>query len=258
MNYTLGAVFLALCLFAGMVVILEVGRRIGIRRVAVDAEGVREGAGAVEAAVFGLLGLLLAFTFSGAAARFNTRRVQIVEEANAVGTAYLRLDLLPAAEQPPLRDLFRGYLDSRLAAYRKLSDTEAAMKELNHSIQLQKEIWTRAVAASEGQDYHSARMLLIPALNQMIDITTTRTAARKMHPPAIIFVMLAVLSLVGSLLAGYGMARAKTRGWFHIFGYAIIMAAAVYVILDLEFPRAGFIRVDSFDQVLVETRKSMD
>ena len=258
MNYTLETVLFAILLLAGMVGFLEIGRRIGIRRVAVDAEGVREGAGAVEGAVFGLLGLLLAFTFSGAASRFDERRHLIIEEANAIGTAYLRLDLLPAEEQPPLRDLFRSYLDSRLAAYRKLPDINAAMMELNHSAQLQKEIWTRAVAASEGEASRSARMLLIPALNQMIDITTTRTAARRMHPPAIIFLMLATLSLVASLLAGYGMARAKTRGWFHIFGFAIIMSVAVYVIIDLEFPRAGFIRVDSFDHVLVEVRESMN
>ena len=67
--------------------------------------------------------------------------------------------------------------------------------------------------------------------------------------------MLAALALVGSLLAG---SRAKTRGWFPIFGYAVIMAATVYVILDLEFPRAGLIRVDSFDQVLVEARESLN
>ena len=258
MNYTPEAVILAVCLLAGMVLFLEMGRRLGVRRAAVDAEGVKEGAGAVEAAVFGLLGLLLAFTFSGAAERFDTRRHLIVEEANAIGTAYLRLDLLPAEARPPLRDLFRKYLDSRLESYRKLSDAKAAMLELKHSIELQKEIWTRVLAASEGESTPTTRMLLVPALNQMFDITTTRTAARKMHPPATIFVMLGALSLVGSLLAGYAMARAKTRGWFYIFGYAIIMTAAVYVILDLEFPRTGFIRVDSFDQVLVEVRESMN
>ncbi|MCI0658760.1 MAG: DUF4239 domain-containing protein, partial [Acidobacteria bacterium] len=219
---------------------------------------VKEGAGAVEAAVFGLLGLLLAFTFSGAADRFNVRRQRIVEEANSIGTAYLRLDLLPAEEQPPLRDLFRRYLDERLEVYRKLPDIKAAERELAHSIQLQKEIWAGAMAASGEQSAPPVRMLLLPALNEMFDITTTRTAAMRMHPPVVIYAMLVALSLAGSLLAGYGMARAKMRGWFHIFGYAIIMTAAVYVILDLEFPRAGFIRVDAFDQVLVETRKSMD
>src|SRR5258705_11800705 len=105
MIYTTTAVVLLLCLLIAMVLFLELGRRIGIRRIAVDAEGVKEGSGAVEAAVFGLLGLLLAFTFSGAAERFDTRRHLIVEGANAIGTAYLGMDLLPAEEQPPLRDL---------------------------------------------------------------------------------------------------------------------------------------------------------
>jgi hypothetical protein len=257
MRYTPGAVFLAFCLLGGMVLFLEIGRRLGIRRVAVDADGVKEGAGAVEAAVFALLGLLLAFTFSGAADRFNERRQLIVEEANAIGTAYLRLDLLPPPAREPLRELFRSYLDSRLESYRKLPDIKAAAMELHHSMQLQKEIWKGVLAASEGETTPTVRMLLVPALNQMFDITTTRAAARKMHPPVIIFVMLAGLSL-GSLLVGYGMARARTRGWFHIFGYAVIMAAAVYVIVDLEFPRAGLIRVDSFDEVLVEVRESMN
>src|SRR5262245_57741494 len=90
-------------LFLGMLLLVEVGRRIGLRRIAVDINGAREGLGVVDGAVFGLLGLLVAFTFSGAAARFDLRRDLIVQETNAIGTAYLRLDLLPPAAQPPLR-----------------------------------------------------------------------------------------------------------------------------------------------------------
>ena len=80
----------ALALFAGMVVLLEVGRRTGIRRMRKDPEAAREGFGALEGAIFALLGLLIAFTFSGAAERFDRRRHLIVEETNAIGTAYLR------------------------------------------------------------------------------------------------------------------------------------------------------------------------
>jgi len=108
--------------FVGMILLLEVGRRLGRRRQGRDEEGARAGLGAVEGAVFALLGLLIAFTFSGAAARFDTRRQMIVEEANAIGTAWLRLDLLPPAAQPELRDLVRRYLDARLAIYEKIPD----------------------------------------------------------------------------------------------------------------------------------------
>ena len=100
-------------------------------------------------------------------------------------------------------------------------------------------------------------MLLLPALNQMIDITTTRTMAAKIHPPLIIFVMLVVLTLVGALFAGYGMAAAKTRSWVHMIGFALVMAAGVYIILDLEYPRLGLIHIHAADQVLVDLRQSM-
>src|SRR5678816_4403502 len=94
-------------LLLGMLALLELGRRLGTRRLAQDPEGARAGAAAVEGAVFALLGLLIAFTFSGAASRFDTRRQLIIEEANDIGTAWLRIDLLPSAAQPPVRDAFR-------------------------------------------------------------------------------------------------------------------------------------------------------
>jgi len=258
MNPAMVASFLAGGLFLGMLVMLELGRRLGRRRMARDPEGARAGAGAVEGAVFGLLGLLVAFTFSGAASRFDGRRQLVSEEANHIGTAWLRVDLLPAESQPALRDLFRRYLDSRLETYHKLPDIEAAKAELARSQELQGEIWARAVTACRDSNSREATMLLLPALNQMIDITTTRLTATQTHPPAIIFGMLAALALAGALLAGYGMAGGKARSWIHMLGFAAIVAVTVYVILDIEYPRLGLIRVDAADRVLVDLRRSMN
>ena len=106
-----------LSLFVGMLVLSEMGRRAGQRRLARDTEGFAKGTGAAEAAVFGLLGLLIAFTFSGAAGRFEDRRHLITDEANAIGTAYLRIDLLPTDAQPAMRALFRRYAEVRATAY---------------------------------------------------------------------------------------------------------------------------------------------
>jgi hypothetical protein len=247
-----------LALFVGMLLLLELGRRVGVRRLADDPEGAQTGTGAVDGAVFALLGLLVAFTFSGAASRFDERRSLIVQEANDIGTAYLRVDLLPAGAQPALRDLFRRYVDSRLEVYRKLPDIEAAKAELARSTRLQGEIWNYAVAAGRMEGAPpAATMLLLPALNQMIDITTTRTMALQTHPPLVIFAMLFGLALAGALLAGYGMAGGKSRSWIHMLGFAAIMAGAVYVIIEIEYPRMGLIRVDAFDQALVALRDSM-
>jgi hypothetical protein len=242
-------------LFLGMLLGMEAGRRLATRRAALLGPASLAGFGAVEGAIFALMGLLVAFTFSGAAARLDTRRTQIVDESNAIGTAWLRLDLLPAEAQPPLRDLFRRYADARIEAYRRMPDMEAARVEMKRAQDLQTAIWAAAVAASRGQPPSTA-LLLLPALNQMIDITTTRTMAMRMHPPAVIYVMLAAVAVAGALLAGYAMA-AGGRSWLHTVAFVTVMAITVWVILDLEFPRAGFIRLDSFDQVLVDVRRSM-
>lgn len=253
---TYGLLF-ATVLFLGMLVLLEAGRRIGRRRLAEDPEGARHGFGVVEGAVFSLLGLLIAFTFSGAAARFDARREQIVQEANHIGTAWLRLEMVPPAEAAKLRELFRQYLDSRIETYRKLPDLAAARAEYAHSQRLQGEIWNNAVAACRDAGTPAAHMLLLPALNEMIDITTTRTETAKIHPPLIVFIMLGLLSLAGALLAGYGMAGGKSRSWSHTLGFAAVMAVTVYVIVDIEYPRFGLFQIVGADQVLVELRESM-
>lgn len=251
------SLLLALGLFLGMLSLLELGRRIGMRRLARDTEGARAGMGAVEGAVFALLGLLIAFTFSGAASRLDQRRQLIVEEANDIGTAWMRLDLLPASHQPALRELFRQYVDSRLATYKLLSDVPAARREIAHSVQIQSEIWRQAVAACQSAEGQRSAVMVLPALNQMFDIVTTRTMALQTHPPLIVFGLLIVLALVSALLAGFGMAGGRRRSLIHIIAFSIIMAICVYVILDLEFPRVGLIRVDAADQLLVALRQSM-
>lgn len=257
MNTILMAAVLAVGLFFGIVAMLELGRRLGIRRLASDPAGAQAGTGAVEGAVFALVGLLIAFTFSGAASRFDARRDLIVAETNAVGTAWLRLDLLPAP-QPEIRDSFIQYLDARLAVYRELPDIEAARAELAKATALQATIWAQAIAASQREGASpDAIKLLLPALNEMFDITTTRTMATQAHPPFVIYGMLIGLALASALLAGFGMAGSQSRSWLHILGFAAVMAVAVYVIIDLEFPRLGLIQVDTFDRALVELRASM-
>ena len=245
-------------LFLGLLLMMEAGRRLGVRRLATDPEGARAGIGAVEGAVFALIGLLIAFTFSGAASRFDDRRHLVAEEANAIGTAWLRIDVLPASAQPPLRQLFRQYLDSRLATYRNVLDVDATRAEMLRSQTLQQDIWTQAVNAARDSGSQPAHMLLLPALNAMIDITTTRSMATQMHPPSVIYIMLGILTLAGAMLVGYGMAGGRARNWLHGIGFAVVMAAAVYVILDIEYPRHGLIRVDAADQVLVELRRGME
>ena len=244
---------IALGMFTGILAAIVLGRWIG-RRSAASHESV----GSLEAAVFALMGLLIAFTFSGALSRFDQRRAQIVDEANAIGTAWLRIDTLPASAQPKLRQTMRDYVDSRIATYKKLPDIKAAQEELARSQSLQNEIWSQTQAALRLPDARAnADVLMLPALNQMFDLTTVRVMATQMHPPMVIYAMLIGLALISALLAGYQSAGARVHDWMHSVGFALIIALTVYVILDIEYPRMGFVRLDAIDQVLVNVRAGM-
>src|SRR5271167_1616082 len=247
-----------LLLFIGMLILLESGRRLGIRRRPTESEGERSSLGTLEGPVFALFGLLMAFSFSGAASRFNEKRMLLAEEVNSIETAYLRLHLVPQEAQLALQELFRQYVDSRLETYRRLPNMQAAEVEVAESKKLQEEIWSQAVAATRLPNSHpDAGKLLLPALNNMIDIATTRTMALQMHPPRIIYVLLFGLGLICSLLAGYRMSSGQHRSWLHILGFTVITVILVYVMLDVEFPRKGLIRLETADQMLVNLRASM-
>jgi hypothetical protein len=244
-----------LLLFVAMVIMLEVGRWLG-RSWRERHPGATEiGAGAVEGAVFGLLGLLIAFTFSGAASRFDQRRALIVEEANHIGTAWLRIDLLPPQAQPAIRQKFREYVDTRIAVYRALPDVSAAEKQLARANAIQGEIWQLAIPAVQASPAPVTTVFL-PAVNDMFDISNTRTWIARTHPPPVIYALLILLALCCALFAGYGMSSAD-RNWLYTLGFALVLSGAVFVISDLEYPRIGLIRLEGFDKAIVDVREAM-
>jgi hypothetical protein len=249
----------AIGLFFLMMLSVEVGRRIGRYRYAADKDSFSEGLGAAEGAVFALLGLLIAFTFSGAASRFEDRRHLITEEANDIGTAWLRINLLPPADQPAMRELFRRYTDLRVVAYERVRDTASTEAKTAAALRLQGEIWQLAVAGVRKPEASpGAAQVLLPSLNAMFDIVTTRNTSTRSHPPLAIYLLLGVLCAVGAMLFGYSIGPSRNPNWLHRLAFAGVMALAIYVILDLEFPRRGLIRIDGEDKVLMELRQSFD
>lgn len=249
---------MSVSLLVGMILIYELGRQIGRAQIRRNPKGLARGIGAAEGSVFGLLGLLIAFTFSGAAARLVERRALITEEANDIGTAYLRLDLLAEDDKADLRERFRKYAELR-STPPKIDSMSVADGWYTTTGEMQRAIWTRAVAASQRVEADpDATKLLLPALNEMIDITSTRKRATKDHPPLAIYMLLAALSLLGALMIGYAAADNDERNWLHPIAFAVITALAVHLILDLEFPRVGMIRVDASDAAILDARKDMN
>lgn len=237
---------------AAMLLALELGWRLGRRRLHRDPAGAQIGVGALEGAIFGLMGLLIAFTFSGAAARFDGRRELLLKETNVIGTAWLRLDLLPTPVRDELRADMRKYVDLRLAATRtQATEADAAITAL------ERQMWARAVGSL--QEARDARFgtLVLPALNEMFDVATARYLASQTHPPGVIYALLLILALVCALLAGHGMAGGKRRSWLHILLFVGSLLMAIYVIVEIEFPRRGLVRIDRYDQLLVDLRQSM-
>ena len=245
-------------LFLIMLLVLETGRRIGKRYYSMEESDHHRGNRIlVESAIYGLLGLLIAFTVSGAASRFDARRTLTVQEANAIGTAYLRLDLLPAAAQPELRRKFQRYAEARLAVFRLLPDFEASNAEAVRANELQRSIWNEVIAALPGVP-QSATLMLLPALNEMFDISSSRAIAGQAHTPLVVLCALAVLALFCCLLAGYGLAGETPLGSaLRMIGFALIVTLTIFVILDLDYPRVGLIRLDYADQALIDVLAGM-
>lgn len=248
----------AVLLVGAMLAMQRYGRYLATPRGVTPGSEKRAGGGKAEGAVFTVLGLLLAFTFSGAAARFDQRRYLVVDEANAIGTAWLRLDLLPPDRRAEVRVLFRQYVDARLETYRDVMDTPATERALTRSLDVQQEIWTKSLESAAATGQTAPFTVLLPSLNSMIDLMQKRTAITRFHPPYVIFGMIVGLALIAAIFSGFDLAASTAHGWIQRFGFALVIALTMYVIVDLEYPRLGLITVKEADQVLVELRRSMN
>jgi len=200
---------IAAAIFIGLVVCLEIGYRVGAKRVKAVPNAF-QGFGAIEGAVLGIFGLLLSLSFFGAASRLDARRQLIVTEANAIASAYSRVDLLPNGEQPEVRHLFRDYLDQRIRISES-SNEDQALAETPKATKLEQAIWSHAISATKPGA--PGVPLLLPALNQMTEIASAKAIA--VQTPALVFYFLLAAALLSGLVAGFGMARGQ-RNWLSI------------------------------------------
>lgn len=246
----------ALGLFAGVLISLRVGWRLGRKRLAELGDDGHAGLGALEGSVYGLMGLLIAFTFTGAAGRFQDRRGLVTQHVNAVGSAWLRTDLLEGPVKAEVQGLLRDYVDAVLVLGANAGNAKVRVATVAELGRLQDSVWQKLIAATRENPAVPA-VALLPPFNELFDLTTTRIQSAYQHPPAAIYAMLGVLVLVSALFAGFGMAKTTRQSWLHLGAFSAVLALAVYLILDLEFPRLGLIRVNSADQAFVELRATM-
>src|SRR5262245_9885635 len=168
-RFTLLSIGFAMLLFLGMVLFIELGRRLGVRQFEKMGEDARVGVGIVDSAVYAVLALLIGFLFSGAAARFDSRRELVLKEVDTFGTAWQRIDLLPAESQPALRAGLREYMDALITTYTLPPATPEEVRQRRELEHVEQKIWADAVDATLADRGEKARMVMLPELNAALD-----------------------------------------------------------------------------------------
>jgi hypothetical protein len=230
-------------LLIGLAIALETGYRFGARAARDGGDGSKSvggQVGAIQGAILGLLGLLLGFSFAGAAGRFIERQDLIVTEANAIGTAWLRADLLDEPHRSQLKSHLADYVRRRIELSHRLHGgyTDAMRQETDG---FHNRIWR---AAADGAAAKPATMVvMLPPVNELIDLHATRVAAGRKHLPVPILGLLIVCSALAVAVIGYGGGLTQRRALPMSGALVILIAAALWITIDLDHPRAGLLRV---------------
>ena len=241
----------AVLLLGGAFIASEVGFRVG-RFSGPRDEGFTKQLNLISGATFALVAFLIGFGFSGAASRYVDRLDLIVKEANALGTAYLRADLLPQPARGELQAALRDYAKSRVTLL-KADTMEAAQPLLKTAGPQQQRLWDIAIRGGSGNP--QLMRLVLPPLNEVIDLHTTHVAAARRHIPTAIMTALLISAALALALASFGNGQAGHRYPVLNFVYGFALATALWMTIDLDHPRRGLIQETI--QPLVDTIASM-
>lgn len=210
----------------------------------------------VEGSLLGLLALLLGFSFSLSNSRYDKRQILVVDEANAIGTAILRTDLYPDSVRTPLKMAMREYLEARIQYDDAGSNRDSIVKSLAATEQAQKKLWKIVSAAAQFQENTVRTNQMVPALNEMFDIASTRHAFLLAKVPDLIFFLLFILCFTGSFLIGYS--DDKNPEWGIVSSFLIMIGLSIYMILDLDRPRTGIINNNAIFEQITALRSMFD
>ena len=203
----------------------------------------------IQAAALGLLGLLLAFTFAMSADRYNSRRKVVVDEANAIETAYLRADMLPEPNGTQIQDLLKEYVDIRVEFVNAGEDVVRFQQAYERTIQLEENLWQQAIEVSAIDPRSVPTGLFIQSLNESFDLQASRIALLRNRVPEIIIDLIFVSAAITIALIGYGIGISHHRRLFPILITILLIAMIILVIIDLDRPRRGLITVSQQNMI---------
>ncbi len=253
-------VFFEAAVAAGMLVgcllAIEIGRRFGDRFPGGHTDGSKS-FGTLQGAVFGLMGLLLAFSLNGALQRFDERRSIILQEYNALTTAVDRVDLLGEPAAAELKRLLKAYTASRIALYESppegfwSDDLLTRQRALNNGLKRSVDLaWARLTTECSISKNSNACQIVVASIGAVFDQARTQLASSDRHPPTIVYLLLVFFALLSSFLAGLDLGPRSGRTRIYAITFSLSLSLSLLVITDLEFPRAGWVRLDGFESLL--------
>ncbi len=254
MFFRLSSFELGLLIF-GVVLGMTVLGVVAGRRLRDKADILREPVGVVQAALLGLVALILAFGLTMAVGRYDSRRAAVVADANAIGTTYLRAQTLREPIRTRSLDLLRRYTDTSIALSNTVPGSAEARAEIDEGARLQRSLWRLAGEALAGSPRDNAPRLYVETLNEMIDQQTVRVSALNNRVPTAVLVIEIIGAAVGlGLLALYLAILA--RGVATVVLAAAFVSVLLLITFDLDRPTRGLVTVP--DTPLVALRASMD
>jgi len=235
-----------------LLVIAEIGFRMGSRISRQDNDASKSEISGYQGAVLGLLALLLGFTFSMALNHYDLRRSLMVQEANSIGTTYLRTAFLPEGVRETSRRLLQSYVQLRME--------QGYLTGIPNNLQMKTsaildELWKQAEVAAVAAPNPITSTYII-SLNETIDLAATRLAAARYRVPSALWVMLVLVSAFGIWASGFSAGVNRKRAWFLAVGLPVLITLVMLLIADISLPHHGFIRADYSSMVdLLESMK---
>jgi uncharacterized membrane protein len=237
-EWTLGVVGILLLVGAA-----EVGAILARRHRAEDPEHADRFVSTLGAPTFGLLALMIAFTFAMALTRYEARVLEVVEAANAIGKAALRGRTLPEPYRSEVAPLFKRYLMLRVA-HRGAQIASPEMAAANReALKIHEKLWDVATAAEASNPQVVPTGQFVDALNDMIDSYEKRISAGRNHVPSAIFVVLKGIAVIAIGFTAHGAHWGSTYIRWSMWLMSIMIGGVIMLIIDLDRPQTGFITV---------------
>lgn len=244
--YSKSSIAIALTLLLLMVLALRVGFMAGMRSTAIkNCKPCKEHISTLLSSLLGMLALMLGFSFSIALERHGSRSEAVIEEANAIGTAYLRTEILPESYRTQTQQLFAQYLDVRLKEAHFNLTQRVEREQLNQQAsKLQMQLWNSASLAAKEDPNPVTTGLFVQALNDMIDAYGKRYAELNRHIPELVLWLLFLAFLVCGSMLGYSAGVSNHQPSKVVYVMLAVVVLMMYLVIDLDRPRRGLIEID--------------